>query len=109
MSRAAAAGRRGRHAGQARAARRKAPAALSPQAVTALQAALAAEQAASYGYGVVGAHLNASSAQSVSADADWVAHQQARDSLTAMITIGGGHAGPGPGCLSAARACPDSG
>jgi hypothetical protein len=81
---------------KARAARRAARAALSPQAVTALQAALAAEQAASYGYGVVGAHLNASRAQSGSADADWVAHQQARDSLTAMITAAGAEPGPAP-------------
>jgi Domain of unknown function (DUF4439) len=86
----AAAGRK------ARAARRRALAALSPQAVAALQAALAAEQAASYGYGVVGAHLNASAAQSRAADADWVAHQQARDSLTAMITSAGADPAPAP-------------
>ena len=96
MSRAAA-GRKARAAGrQARAARRQARAALSPQAVTALQAALAAEQAASYGYGVVGAHLNASSVQARSADADWVAHQQARDSLAAMITTAGAAPVPAP-------------
>jgi hypothetical protein len=75
---------------------RKARAALSPQAVAALQIALAAEQAASYGYGVVGAHLNASRAQSRSAGTDWVAHQLARDSLTAMITAAGTQPVPAP-------------
>ena len=53
------------------------------QAVAALQAALAAEQAASYGYGVVGAHL--AGRQQQAARSDWVAHQLARDQLTAMI------------------------
>jgi Domain of unknown function (DUF4439) len=69
---------------------------LRPQSLAALQAALAAEQAASYGYGVVGAHLNASHAQSSSADADWVAHQLARDSLAAMITAAGADPVPAP-------------
>lgn len=58
------------------------------QAVAALQAVLAAEHAASYGYGVVGAHL--SGAQQEAARADWVAHQLARDQLTAMISKLGG-------------------
>jgi Domain of unknown function (DUF4439) len=52
--------------------------------VAALQIALAAEQAASYGYGVVGAHLTGSSFKVASADA--VLHERARDSLTKMIT-----------------------
>lgn len=51
--------------------------------VAALQAALAAEQAASYGYGVVGAHLSGSNQQA--ARTDWVAHQLAADRLTALI------------------------
>jgi hypothetical protein len=55
--------------------------------VHALQAALAAEQAACYGYGVVGSHLSGSAA--ATAASDWVAHQVARDSLTATITAAG--------------------
>jgi len=51
----------------------------SRQAVRALQAALAAEEAASYGYGVIGAHLTGSAL--ADATADWVAHQRARDVL----------------------------
>ncbi len=57
--------------------------------IAALQAALAAEQAASYGYGVVGAHL--SGPRFAAASADCVAHERARDRLTALITTGGGH------------------
>jgi Domain of unknown function (DUF4439) len=75
---------------------RKAQQVLSPQALAALQTALAAEQAACYGYGVVGAHLNASRSQSGSADSDWVAHQLARDNLTALITAAGADPGPAP-------------
>lgn len=75
---------------------RKARQALSAQALTALQSALAAEQAACYGYGLVGAHLNASRSQSRSADSDWVAHQRARDNLTALITAAGADPGPAP-------------
>jgi hypothetical protein len=71
-------------------------AAASLQAVAVLQAALAAEQAACYGYGVVGAHLNASHPQAKSADADWVAHQLARDSLAALITAAGAQPAPAP-------------
>jgi hypothetical protein len=51
--------------------------------LSALQEALAAEQAASYGYGVVGAHLTRSALQT--ATADWVAHQRARDQLERML------------------------
>lgn len=69
---------------------------LSPQSLVALQAALAAEQAACYGYGVVGAHLNASRAQSSSAESDWVAHQLARDSLSSIITAAGADPAPAP-------------
>lgn len=52
--------------------------------VAALQTALAAEQAASYGYGIVGAHL-AGAAFDV-ASADCVVHERARDVLTKLIT-----------------------
>jgi Domain of unknown function (DUF4439) len=54
------------------------------QAVRLLQAALAAEQAASYGYGVLGAHLRGSDL--AAATADWIAHQRARDQLEEMLT-----------------------
>lgn len=53
-------------------------------AVRALQAALAAEHAAVYGYGVAGAHL--AGARQRAAARDWTAHQAARDTLAAMIT-----------------------
>lgn len=57
------------------------------QTVTVLQEALAAEQAASYGYGVVGAHL--AGARLATATADWIAHQRARDQLEqALRTLG---------------------
>ncbi len=52
--------------------------------IGALQNALAAEHAAVYGYGVVGAMLTGA-AQS-SARADWIAHQNSRDNLNAMLT-----------------------
>ncbi|HEY2270427.1 MAG TPA: ferritin-like domain-containing protein [Streptosporangiaceae bacterium] len=52
-------------------------------AVSALQAALAAENAAIFGYGVAGAHLTGSS--QATAGQDWTGHNQARDTLTAMI------------------------
>jgi Domain of unknown function (DUF4439) len=51
--------------------------------LSALQDALAAEHAAIYGYGVVGAHLSGS--RQDAATADWVAHQVARDDLEAML------------------------
>jgi hypothetical protein len=60
--------------------------------VAALQAALAAEQAASYGYGIVGAHLTGT--HFAAAFADSIAHQRARDSLTAMIMARGGQLRP---------------
>jgi len=53
-------------------------------AAGALQAALAAEHAAVYGYGVAGAHL--SGAKQKAAARDWEIHQAARDTLAAMIT-----------------------
>jgi hypothetical protein len=59
----------------------------TPQPViTALQGALAAEEAASYGYGVVGAQLPPGSAEQATATTDWVAHMRARDRLEALIT-----------------------
>jgi hypothetical protein len=51
--------------------------------IQALQAALAAEDAAIYGYGVAGAYLTGS--MQAAATADWVAHQVARDQLAAML------------------------
>jgi hypothetical protein len=59
-------------------------------AVAALQQALAAEQAAAYGYGVVGSHLTSGSAAAASADADWVVHLRAGSELTTMISARGG-------------------
>ncbi len=58
--------------------------AASRGSVAALQTALAAEQAASYGYGIVGAHLTGAAFNV--AFADCVVHEQARDSLTKLIT-----------------------
>jgi hypothetical protein len=52
--------------------------------VAALQGALAAEHAAVYGYGVVGAML--AGPGQAGARADWTAHQVARDSLVTMLT-----------------------
>ena len=65
-----------------------------------MQAALAAEQAASYGYGVVGSHLTGS--RFTAATADCVAHERARDALTAMIAARGGQPASGGGRLPAA-------
>ena len=64
----------------------------APGIVPALQAALAAENAAIYGYGVAGAHLTGTSL--ARAEQDWTAHNQARDTLTAMIIRRG--AAPAP-------------
>lgn len=72
------------------------------QAVAALQVALAAEEAASYGYGVVGAHL--AGRQQQAARSDWVAHQVARDQLTAMISLLG--AKPVPSAVAYALPAP---
>ena len=70
------------------AARRSAPArADEPAAVAALQAALAAENSAVYGYGVAGAHL--AGGKRAAAVRNWVAHQAARDALTAMLVARG--------------------
>ena len=53
-------------------------------AVSALQGALAAEDAAIFGYGVAGAHLSGVSQSA--AEQDWTSHNEARDTLTAMIS-----------------------
>jgi Domain of unknown function (DUF4439) len=53
-------------------------------AVQALQAALAAENAAIFGYGVAGAHLSGS--RKSAAEQYWTGHNEARDTLTAMIS-----------------------
>jgi len=62
--------------------------------VGALQAALAAEQAAAYGYGVVGSHLTGAQAQT--ATADWQAHQAAADKLNGILA-GAGRTGVAAG------------
>jgi len=51
---------------------------------SALQAALAAEDAAIFGYGVAGAHLTGSSLSA--AMRYWTGHHEARDTLAAMIS-----------------------
>jgi uncharacterized protein DUF4439 len=56
----------------------------APSGLQALQDALAAENAAIYGYGVAGAML--SGEDKASALTDWRLHQEARDTLQAMIT-----------------------
>lgn len=56
-------------------------------AVDTLQAVLEAEQAASYGYGVVGAHLTGH--RKATAAADWIAHQRARDELDDLLRARG--------------------
>jgi Domain of unknown function (DUF4439) len=56
-------------------------------ALAALQAALAAEDAAIFGYGVAGAYL--AGQRQASAVQDWTEHNQARDTLTLMISARG--------------------
>jgi hypothetical protein len=58
-----------------------------PPAVRALQAALVAEQAAIYGYGVVGSHLGGT--RGITAAADWTAHRVTADKLIAMLRARG--------------------
>ena len=74
--------------GRADGRRQAASSAQAGQDIAAMQAALAAEQAASYGYGVVGAHLTGP--RFTTATVDCVAHQRARDALSAMIAARGG-------------------
>ena len=64
------------------------------QVMAALQDALAAEQAASYGYGVVGAHLPQGSALQTAAGNDWVVHLKLRDDLAGLIKARGGQPVP---------------
>src|SRR5260221_13159231 len=78
----------------------RAPRAAAPGTIHALQAALAAEHAAVYGYGVVGAYLTGSSR--AAATADWGAHQGARDGLEAVLPA----SGPQPGPAAAAHRLP---
>ncbi len=56
---------------------------VSTNQIAVLQGALAAEYAAIYGYGVVGAYLRGQE-QDI-AMSDWLLHQNARDTLTGMI------------------------
>jgi len=67
---------------------------LAGPALAALQNALAAEHAASYGYGVVGARLPQGSVAQTAAGNDWVAHLRARDRLTALIRAHGAQPAP---------------
>lgn len=69
-------------------------------AVQGLQAALAAENAAIYGYGVAGAHL--SGGGRAAATQYWTDHRRARDTLTGMITA----LGATPVAAAAAYALP---
>ena len=71
-----------------------------PRTIAALQAALTAENTAVYGYGVAGAHLTG--ARRAAAVRYWVAHENARDTLTAMLTAHGGQ----PAAAAAAYALP---
>ncbi len=59
----------------------------SAAAAEALQAALAAEHAAVYGYGIVGAHL--SGERRDRARAAWNAHRAARDRLRSLLRAAG--------------------
>jgi hypothetical protein len=54
---------------------------------SALQAALTAEHAAVYGYGVAGANLTGTAR--TTATSDWMAHQGLRDTLEAMLRARG--------------------
>ncbi len=67
--------------------RQASPAGPGAGLVSALQAALTAEHAAVYGYGVAGAHLTGS--RQATASSDWVDHQEARDTLEAMLQARG--------------------
>ena len=74
--------------GRASPVRRASPAGV----VAALQAALAAEHAAVFGYGVAGAHL--AGPQRGAAQRYWVAHQTARDTLAGLLTAAGARPAP---------------
>src|SRR5258706_12092564 len=85
-------GVRGRACRAARPPKGRAVSARAAKDIAALQAALAAEQAASYGYGIIGSHLAGS--RFAAAAADCVAHERARDSLTVMLTARGAQPRP---------------
>ena len=55
-----------------------------PGSLPALQGALAAEDAAIFGYGVAGAHLAGS--RHAAAEQDWTGHNRARDTLAGTIS-----------------------
>ena len=87
MTRVMAASVSAGQAGQAGQAEQAVTARQAGQAVTAvqaLQAALAAEDAAIFGYGVAGAHLSGS--RKSAAEQHWTDHNEARDTLTAMVS-----------------------
>ncbi len=67
----------------------------STRTIDALETALAGEQAASFGYTVVGAHLTAEKAR---ATADWIAHEKARDTLEQFLLAR--HTQPPPASVS---------
>jgi Domain of unknown function (DUF4439) len=64
----------------------------SPRATAALKDALAAENAAVFGYGVAGAQM--SGRQRAQAGRDWVHHERARDMLTELLVSRGGEPPP---------------
>ena len=63
-------------------------AAAARSALAALQGALSAEHAAVFGYAIAGAHL--SGTRRAAAERDWAGHEEARDTLTAMVAALGG-------------------
>jgi Domain of unknown function (DUF4439) len=63
-----------------------------PAVRRALQAVLAAENAAVFGYGVAGAHL--AGPRLAAARRDWAAHQAARDAVSAMLVSRGARPAP---------------
>lgn len=63
---------------------------MTPVELTALQRALAAEQAIAYGYGVVGAHLPEVDQDLVTEI--WDTHRQRRDELAGLIEAAGARA-----------------
>jgi Domain of unknown function (DUF4439) len=59
----------------------------SAREISALQATLAAEHAAIYGYGIAGAHLTGTAL--ARATTDWTGHQVAADKLAALLRSSG--------------------
>jgi len=64
----------------------------STRATAALKAALAAENAAVFGYGMAGAQM--SGRQRAQAERDWVRHERARDVLTELLVSRGAEPPP---------------